>query len=187
MRTEKVADIANAKRMPEGVEQLYVRHAPAMVRLAFLLTRDAAFAEDVVQDAFVKVAGRFGHLRSMDTFDGYLRRTVVNLCLSHRRHAKVERAYLLRAGAESLRGETARVHPPDLETRDEVMTALASLPDRQRAVVVLRFYEDLSEQQVADAIGGSVVAARSLLFRAMTTLRGQLGIPDTPLAQEDPR
>jgi len=154
-----------------SLEELYVRHAPEAVRLAFLLTHDAAYAEDVVQEAFIKVAGRFHHLRSLSSFDAYLRRTVVNLCMSHHRKEKVARAYLEREG----RGGERVTQPPDVETRDEMRTALASLPDRQRAAVVLRFYGDLSEQQVADALGCSVTAARSLVFRAMETLRGLIG------------
>jgi len=189
METEKVLDPPGPalEPTPEGIETLYRQHAPAMVRLAFLLTRDGALAEDIVQDAFVKVTGRLGHMRSMGAFDGYLRRAVVNRCLSHHRHAKVERDYVARAGAEQFRGGVPSVHGPDLETRDEVIAALETLPDRQRAVVVLRFYEDLSEQQVADALRCSVTAARSLLFRAMAALRSQLGTIDDAKDQEDPR
>lgn len=189
MEAEKVLDHPGQDLEPvaAGIEDLYRRHAPAMVRLAYLLTRDGALAEDVVQDAFVKVTGRLGHLRSMAAFDGYLRRAVVNRCLSHHRHAKVERDYLARAGPEHFRGGVPSAHGPDLETRDEVLAALAALPDRQRAVVVLRFYEDLSEQQCADALGCSITAARSQLFRAMATLRGVLGTVDDTNDQEDPR
>src|SRR6266566_9470783 len=62
---------------------LYGRHAPGAVRLAYLLTGDPALAEDLVQDAFVKLAGRLAHLRDPEAFDAYLRRTVVNLANSH--------------------------------------------------------------------------------------------------------
>lgn len=157
------------------------------MRLAFLLSRDGALAEDIVQDAFVKVTGRLGHLRSMGAFDAYLRRAVVNGCLNHHRHAKVERDYLARAGAEQFRAGAPTASGPDLETRDEVLAALAALPYRQRAVVVLRYYEDLSEQQIADTLGCSPAAARSTLFRAMTSLRSQLGIPESVTHQEDHR
>jgi RNA polymerase sigma-70 factor (sigma-E family) len=152
-----------------ALEELYVRHAPEAARLAFLLTHDAAAAEDIAQEAFIKVAGRFHHLRSLGAFDAYLRRTVVNLCLSHHRKNVVARSYVEREHSR-LRGEPI-ADPPDVESRDEVRSALAALPDRQRAAVVLRFYGDLSEQQVADALGCSVSAARSLVFRAMGTLR----------------
>jgi RNA polymerase sigma-70 factor (sigma-E family) len=157
-----------------GLEDLYLRHAPEMMRLAFLLTRDRATAEDIAQDAFVRVAGRFHHLRSPGAFDVYLRRTVVNLCMSHHRRQRTARECAHRAVASAGRTEPS-AGLPDIETRDEVRTALAQLPIRQRAAVVLRFYADLSEQQVADALGCSVAAARSLVFRAMGTLRTRIG------------
>src|ERR671930_2336084 len=81
--------------------ELYLRHADSAVRLAYLLTRDHALAEDLVQDAFVKLAGRLVHLRDPGAFDAYLRKTVVNLSNSHFRRRKVERAYL-----ERTRGST---------------------------------------------------------------------------------
>jgi RNA polymerase sigma-70 factor (sigma-E family) len=144
------------------------------VRLAYLLTHDAALAEDVAQEAFIRVAGRFRHLRSMGAFDAYLRRTVVNLCMSHHRRTRTARAYVEREKAR-MGGHEVSAAPVDVETRDEVRAALAALPERQRAAVVLRFYGDLSEQQVADAMGCSVTAARSLVFRAMETLRQRIG------------
>src|SRR5438309_10196048 len=85
--------------------ELYVRHADDAVRLAYLLTGERALAEDVVQDAFVRLAGRLVHLRDPGAFDAYLRRTVVNLCNSQFRRRRVERAYLQRArGAGEMRG-----------------------------------------------------------------------------------
>src|SRR5437763_10570377 len=77
--------------------ELYLLHADAAVRLGYLLTGDRALAEDLVQDAFVRLAGRLVHLRDPGAFDAYLRRTVVNLSRSHFRRKKVERAYLERA------------------------------------------------------------------------------------------
>jgi RNA polymerase sigma factor (sigma-70 family) len=70
------------------------------------------------------------------------------------------------------------VDPPDVGARDELRAALATLPMRQRAAVVLRYYRDLPEQQVAQALGCSVTAARSLVFRAMETLRTQISRGD---------
>jgi RNA polymerase sigma factor (sigma-70 family) len=157
-------------RRPGSLEDLYVRHVPEATRLAFLMTRDAAMAEDLAQDAFIKVAGRLKHLRSPDAFAAYLRRTVVNLCLSHHRHQKVARAYVERERARSTGREPAS-GLPDVETNDELRTALVELPDRQRAAIVLRFYADLTEEQTAEALRCSIGAARALVFRAMETLR----------------
>ncbi len=153
-----------------GIEGLYVRSVPAAVRLAFLITGDPHLAEDIAQEAFIRVAGRFGHLRSAGAFDAYLRKTVVNLCTSQFRHRKVERAYLEREGGRP----AASVDPPELGEADELRAALRALPPRQRAAVVLRYYEDLSEQQTGEALGISASAVRSLVLRAMTTLRERI-------------
>src|SRR2546430_17547386 len=71
--------------------ELYVRHADDAIRLAYLLTGDRALAEDLVQDAFVRLAGRLAHLPDPGAFEAYLRRTVANLRNSHFRRRKVER------------------------------------------------------------------------------------------------
>ena len=80
--------------------ELYRRHAAEAIRLAYALTGDRLLAEDLVQDAFVKLAGRLVHLRDPDAFDAYLRRTVVNATNSYFRRKRLERAYLTRSAAE---------------------------------------------------------------------------------------
>src|SRR4029453_19264702 len=117
------------------------------------LTGDASLAEDLAHEAFIKVAGRFHHLRNPEAFAAYLRKTVVNLSMSHHRRKRVEREHLAR---ESSRPPATPGEPPDVEGRDELRSALLALPERQRAAVVLRYYEDLPEQQVAQAMGCSV-------------------------------
>jgi len=153
------------------LEELYVRHAPAATRLAYFLTGDRELAQDLVQDAFVKVAGRFRHLRMPDAFDAYLRRTIVNLFTSHLRRLRLERAELRRE-----RSETALEHRDrDPAERDAMWRALQRLPVRQRAAVVLRFYEDLSEREAAEVLGCSPGALNALVARAMTNLRNEMG------------
>jgi RNA polymerase sigma-70 factor (sigma-E family) len=151
-----------------GLEEQYVRHAQGALRLAYMLTGHRETAEDLVQDAFVKLAGRFLHLRKPDAFEAYLRRMIVNLFLSHLRKWKVERAYVQREGAEMGRAAA----PPDLSERDEMWRALQQLPDRQRAAMVLRYYEDLSERDTAEVLRCSTAAVKSLVARGMETLRG---------------
>jgi RNA polymerase sigma factor (sigma-70 family) len=162
---------------PGGLEELYVRHMPEATRLAFILTRDAASAEDLAQEAFIKVAGRIRHLRAPDAFGAYLRRTVINLCHSHHRRTSVARAYEERERAWSGGREPAS-GLPDVETNDELRTALAELPERQRTAVVLRFYADLPDEDIADALRCSIGAARGLVFRGMETLRSRIGRED---------
>ena len=161
--------------VPEGVLErdrladLYVVHAPEGIRLAFLLTGNWALAEDLVQDAFVRLVGRLQHLRDPSAFGAYLRRAIVNLATSHFRHRRVERAYLEREAAAP-----AREGNPS-EALDETMHAvLLRLPQRQRAAIVLRFYEDLSDVQTSEILRCSPVTVRSLVSRGMKTLRSEL-------------
>src|SRR5580765_3977686 len=117
------------------LSELYRAHSAGAVRLAFLITGDRELAEDLVQDAFVRLAGRLVHLRDPGAFEAYLRRTVVNLSRSHFRRRYVERAYLQRARGEAL--VTAGAEQP-IEVRDEVWAALRLVTPRQRAALVLR-------------------------------------------------
>jgi len=145
---------------------LYERHADDARRLAYLLTGDRALAEDLVQDAFVRLAGRLVHLRDPQAFPAYLRRTVVNLSRMHHRRRRVERGYLDRFR------EAPGVHdPPDLATRDTLREALLGLPERQRTAIVLRYYLDLPEGEAADLLGCRPATVRSLISRGVRTLR----------------
>src|SRR5204863_5915021 len=96
--------------------ELYTRHAAEAIRLAYVLTGDRQLAEDLVQDAFVKLSGRLIHLRDPGAFDAYLRRTVVNLTNSHFRRKRLERAFLKTSAAEPPRV----ADPPDVDRRDEL-------------------------------------------------------------------
>jgi RNA polymerase sigma-70 factor (sigma-E family) len=149
--------------------ELYRRHAPDAARLAYLLTGNRALAEDLVQDAFVRMIGRFQDLRSPDSFQWYLRRTVVNLVNSHFRHAKVERTYEEREAGAS--GPTPGV---DVDAREDMWHRLLELPERQRVVIVLRFYEDLTEAQIAELTEMPLGTVKSLMSRGLGRLRGQL-------------
>jgi RNA polymerase sigma-70 factor (sigma-E family) len=161
---------AEARPAMDRLEDAYVRNAPAALRLAYFLTGNREQAEDLVQDAFARVAGRFRHRRAVDDLDAYLRRTVVNLFSSGLRRRKIERAWLERERNTRL----ARPVEDDPAVRDEMWEALQALPERQRAAVVLRFYRDLSERDVAAMLGISPGAVNSLVVRAMHNLRATL-------------
>ena len=180
MREERtLATVVNVRVQTEtsgeatGLGELYVRHAPAALRLAYVLTAQRELAEDLVQEAFVKLAGRFVHLRKRDAFDAYLRRMIVNQFLSHLRRRRVERAYLRREGPRADRS----VAGVDVGERDAMWRALRRLPERQRAALVLRYYEDLSERESAEILRCSVPALKSLVARGMETLRGMVEEP----------
>jgi len=153
-----------------SLAELFVRQVPRAVAIAYLVTGDRGVAEDLAQEAFIRLTGRFRHLRSPDAFDAYLRRTVVNLSLSYLRRRRVERAYLERERARPASPAGA----PDVGTREELWSAMQGLPARQRAALVLRYYEDLSERQTAEILGASVPAVRSLVSRGIETLRGRI-------------
>jgi RNA polymerase sigma-70 factor (sigma-E family) len=152
------------------LENLYAIHAPEALRLAYLLTGDSSLAEDMVQDAFVRVAGRLVKLSNVETFGPYLRRTILNLHFSRLRRRRLERVYVSR-----MRGErTATREIPDIETRDDLIRFLRELPAKQHAALVLRYCEDLSEEQVARSLGCSRAAAKSLIARGLKNLRPKM-------------
>lgn len=152
------------------LEDLYARHAGRARGLAYLLTGSPEAGEDLVHEAFVRLAGRFRHLRQPEAFGAYLLKTVVNLHVSRLRRLRVERAYLERARHL----QPAQGAVPDLDTRDELWSALQRLPPRQRAAVVLRYYEDLSERETAEYLRCSVGAVKALVTRGLAGLRAQL-------------
>jgi len=153
----------------EGLDELYVRTAPAALRLAYLLTGDRSLAEDLVQEAFVRVAGRFRHRGFPDDFPAYLRRTIVNTFTSQLRRRRLERAWLARQPAEAA---PAPAHDPT--ARDALWRALLGLPERQRAALVLRYYEDLPERDAAAVLGCSIGALDQLVVRGTAALRSRL-------------
>lgn len=143
------ADVGQVSIEGGRLAELYQWHAREGVRLAYLITGDRDLAEDLVQDAFVRLAGRLLHLRDPGGFEAYLRRTIVNLANAHFRRKKVERRYL-----EKQAGKRQEVgSEPDISTRESMRAALLALPTRQRTAIVLRYYEDLSEAQTAELMG----------------------------------
>jgi RNA polymerase sigma-70 factor (sigma-E family) len=153
--------------------ELYLRYADGAVRLAYLMTGDLALAEDLVQDAFVRLAGRLAHLRDPGAFEAYLRRTVVNLTRSQFRRKRVERAYLARAGnaIETHDGGSAA---GSFEDRDALWRSLQRLSSRQRVAIVLRFYEDLPEREIADILRCRPGTVKSLVSRGLETMRKEI-------------
>ena len=153
---------------PDRLTVLYTTHYRGLVRLAAYLTGDRDNAEEVVQDAYVKVLGRWGRVRDLDKGEAYLRQAVVNLSRSRMRHLVVVERKAPAAAPDIASAETGALAQLD---RDAVVAALAALPRRQREAVVLRYYADLSEAQTAHAMGISAGAVKSHTSRAMAALR----------------
>ncbi len=157
---------------PNGLAELYATHGPRARGLAYLLTGDLAMAEDLVQDCFVRLAGR---VLPVSDPGAYLRRMVVNAAHSHHRKLRVRRerardeAGVVGADTDSTPdGADARAE------RERLLAALAGLPERQRAAVVLRHWLDLSEEQCASELGCSVGTVKSLASRGRAALRQTL-------------
>lgn len=161
-----------AKRGEQRLADLYWRHAGDAVRLAFLLTGDQHAAEDVVHDAFVRLFGRFQEIRSPDAFEAYLRRTVVNLSHDRFRRLKLERDHAARQ--VDFPSQQIDEVASQIGDREQIRHTLQTLPHRQRAALVLRFYIDLSEQQTAETLQCSVAAVKSLVSRATASLSERL-------------
>ncbi|MEX2551314.1 MAG: SigE family RNA polymerase sigma factor [Nitriliruptoraceae bacterium] len=148
-------------------------HHREAVRLAYLLVSDADLAEDVVAEAFTKVYRRWvrGEVRDVGA---YLRRAVANEA-----NSRLRRRYRERAEASRRSGDDRGVQAVDdgAADRDEVWRALARLPDRQRHAIVLRYYEDLPEAEVADILGVSVGTVKSQVSRGLDRLTGIIEAP----------
>ncbi|MGH8969095.1 MAG: SigE family RNA polymerase sigma factor [Actinomycetes bacterium] len=155
----------------EAITQIYTAHYRSLVRLAALLLRDVAVAEEVVQDSFIAMHGAWRRLRDPDRALAYLRQSVVNRARSALRHHKVELKY---APAPMPDAASAEYGALGALEHQEVVTALRRLPERQREVLVLRYYVDLSEAEIAEAIGISRGAVKSHASRGMAALRTSL-------------
>ncbi|WP_344974748.1 SigE family RNA polymerase sigma factor [Salinactinospora qingdaonensis] len=155
----------------QAVTQLYSAHYRPLVRLATLLVRDAATAEEVVQDAFVAMHGAWRRLRDPNKALSYLRQSVVNRARSVLRHRAVVEKHAPKALPDAPSAEQGALG--ELE-RTAVIQALRKLPSRQREAIVLRYYGDLSEAQIAEAMGISRGAVKSHTARGITALRSVL-------------
>ncbi len=153
-----------------AVESLYAAHWRQLVRLSVLLVRDLGTAEEVVQDAFVAMHGHWRRLRDPDKALSYLRQAVVNRSRSVLRHRGVVDRH---AARERLPDPAGPADEPALARarREVVLDALRALPGRQREVLALRYYLDLSEADIADALGISRGAVKSHASRGAAALR----------------
>jgi RNA polymerase sigma-70 factor (sigma-E family) len=154
-----------------AVIALYRTHYRSLVRLAALLLRDVSTAEEVVQDSFVAMHGGWRRLRDSDKALSYLRQSVVNRSRSVLRHRIVVDRNMPKPAPDMPSAEQEYISQLD---RPALISALRTLPARQREALVLRYYGDLSEAQIAATMGISVGAVRSHTARAMSSLRAEL-------------
>jgi RNA polymerase sigma-70 factor (sigma-E family) len=157
-------------------------HVDDLLRTAYLIVWDEAEAEDLVQECLLKVARRWSRIRRMEQPRAYARRILVNLALDGAR-GRARRRGELEPGAVA---RSIVVDPlPALDTRAELLQALGQLPARQRAVLVLRYFNDLTEVQVAEVLGCSPGTVKSSASRGLARLREALQpVPLQPRSTE---
>ncbi|WP_406393574.1 SigE family RNA polymerase sigma factor [Streptomyces sp. NBC_00887] len=153
----------------------YVRaRGPVLLRTARSLTANPSDAEDLLQTALAKTYVAWERIEDHRALDGYVRRALVNTRTSQWRKRKVDEF-----ACEELPEKEAAPAPDPAEQQvlhDAMWRAVMKLPDRQRAMVVLRYYEDLSEAQTADVLGVSIGTVKSAVSRALGKLREDPGL-----------
>ena len=150
--------------------ELFDEHYEPLCRLAFVILGDHALAEEIVMEAFLRTCSGWGALRDTSRADVYLRRAVINLSRSGIRRKLAER----RARASIEARPPTPSNPDAAETNAVLLAAVRQLPERQRACVVLLYYEDLSEAQIAEVLACSVGTVKSQLHKARTKLHSLL-------------
>jgi RNA polymerase sigma-70 factor (sigma-E family) len=155
--------VAEARRA--GFEEFVAARGQALQRFAYLMTGDWALSEDLLQAALARTYPRWSRIERDDP-QAYIRKVMVNTWSSWRR-----RRWRGEVPAERMPDGARRDEYEDVDRRQMVRDALAGLPPRQRLVLVLRFHQDLSEQQVADLLGVSVGTVKSQAARGLARLR----------------
>jgi RNA polymerase sigma-70 factor (sigma-E family) len=157
--------------VPLTYEEFVDSRLPALLRYAVMLTGDPHLAQDLVQETMVRVQLNWRRVANADSPERYVRRMLTNQYIDWRRGSWVKRV-LLRSDPD----EAVAVpvdHAQATADRDQVWSWLARLPRRQRAVLVLRYYEDLPDAEIAEVLGCAVGTVRAAISRALATLRAE--------------
>jgi RNA polymerase sigma-70 factor (sigma-E family) len=157
-----------------GVAALYRAHAVGLIRLAVVMLGDRAAAEDVVQDAFASLFRRYSRLAQPERALQYVRSSVLNGCRSELRARRRAAQHPARALADTTAASAEQDALIGVEHR-QVLAALRGLPDRQREVLVLRYFLDLSPAEITAAMGISPGTVKSTTSRALTALARMMG------------
>ena len=159
-------------------EEFVVARLGALVRYATVVTWDPHLAEDITQNVLVRAQARWSRIGRLDAPELYVKRMVLNEFLSWRRR----RAAHLVPLSQDVLGSLMEPGPDPTATRDErdaMLRLIAGLPPKQRAVIALRFYEDLPVEQIAEMLGCRTVTVRTHMSRALAALRKAM--PATPI------
>ncbi len=147
---------------PISFIQCYEVNFDAFIKMAYLVVQSKEIAEDIVQDTFFKVGNNWG---SIEFPIAYTRKAIVHSCNSYFRHKRIEKIFAPRLAKLTL--------DEPLHTND-LAEFIKKLPRKQRIAIILRFYEDLTDDQIADAIGCNKTAIPSLITRARIQLKGMM-------------
>ena len=171
MTTVAFKDTAVGRRPEEEVADLFRAEYRSLVRLATLLLGDVGAAEEVVQDAFVKLQVGWARLRDPAKAPAWLRSAVLNGARSRLRRASVRKRHLEPVPAPTTNVETDAVAHDE---RRRMLVALRTLPARQREALVLKFYMELSEAETAAAMGVSAGSVKTHVHRGLASLEAAL-------------
>lgn len=168
---------------PDDLAVFYADQYDRVRGALVLFTGDRRLAEELAQEAFVKTCQHWEKVRTMDAPGAWVHRVGINLAISRARRRRTEVRVVQRVGAE----RRPMADAPDHGVADEALTvALAALPDDERAVLVLRYFVDLSVADAADALGVAQGTVKTRTRRALARLRtdGLLGPPDLDDGQD---
>jgi RNA polymerase sigma-70 factor (sigma-E family) len=170
-RHEATAGAIGVRSRDESVASLFQEHYPELRAVAYALLGDAQAAEEVASDVFVKAFSGWRRFRTVDHAPSYLRRMVINAARGRIRRQRIE----WRVNEVAQRSQQPVTHPEPSNVPDpEVLAAIRRLPERQRACVVLRYLEDLSEAEVARILDCSTGTVKSQLSKARAKLQKDL-------------
>ncbi|MBS2537617.1 SigE family RNA polymerase sigma factor [Catenulispora sp. NF23] len=153
--------------------ELVAARSHTLRRTAYLMCGDWHQAEDLTQIAFIKLHAAWGRVRRREDLDAYLRKTLLRACIDEKRHARWRREF---PGSDDLPDRPAADRAPDQAAadRDLLVAALRTLPPGQRAVLVLRFWEDQSVEEAARLLGCSAGTVKSQTARGLAALRVEI-------------
>jgi RNA polymerase sigma-70 factor (sigma-E family) len=161
-----VTSLVGAGRDDVGFRDYVATRSRALLRTAYLLTGNVADAEDLVQAALAKTYLAWDRIEDRGALDGYVRRANVNTHLSWWRRRRVEEY-----PTDEIPDQAVADHAGTSDLQDSMRRAVDRLPQRMRAAVVLRYYEDMTEAEVADVLGVSLGTVKSTVSRAVAKLR----------------
>jgi len=168
---EAAPDRGNGRHGPDCIDDPAFREYVAarsrsLLRTAYLLTGNVADAEDLVQSALAKTYLAWDRIEDRGALDGYVRRAMVNTHISWWRRRRLEEF-----PTDKIPDQVVADHSGNSDLQDSMRRAINRLPQRMRAAVVLRFYEDMTEAEVADVLGVSLGTVKSTVSRAVAKLR----------------